>query len=199
MELATRLDRSRFDPIVYSLGPPPPENKQRLVQRLAAASIPTHFLGLTSSLHYFAAVRQLAQLLRQQQAEIVQTFLFHANVVGTQAARIAGVPHVLAGIRVADPRRWRTAVEPMTLRVERFVCVSQSVAEFYRRRGFCLGETAGDSQWRRSGEVETPVPSICKAGRPTRAASAAVCWTSRQTERARSFLPRAARRFSGPA
>ena len=35
----------------------------------------------------------------------MQTFLFHANVVGSLAARRAGVPHVVTGIRVAERRR----------------------------------------------------------------------------------------------
>src|SRR6476619_1835771 len=45
VELATRLDRSRFSPVVYLLGPPPVEGKQALVTRLSEAEIPTHFLG----------------------------------------------------------------------------------------------------------------------------------------------------------
>jgi glycosyltransferase involved in cell wall biosynthesis len=137
VELATRLDRSRFSAIVYSLGPHPAKSKQSLVNRLAEAGIPTNFLGLTKKWEYFTAVRKLAQMLRVQRAQIVQSFLFHANVIAARAAKGAGVPHLISGIRVADPRRWRTAVESLaTARADRFVCVSQSVAEFCRRRGF---------------------------------------------------------------
>jgi glycosyltransferase involved in cell wall biosynthesis len=40
-------------------------------------------------------------------------------------------------MRVADPRRWRTPLERLaTSTADRFVCVSQSVAEFCKRRGF---------------------------------------------------------------
>src|SRR5262249_43446499 len=47
------------------------------------------------------------------------------------------VPHVVTGIRVADPRWWRTALErTATALADRFVCVSQGVAEFCRQRGF---------------------------------------------------------------
>ena len=111
VELATRLDRSRFLPVVYSLGPQPPAEKKCLVERLAGAGIPTHFLNLSSPWQYFTAVRKLADYFREQRPQVVQTFLFHANVVGTRAARIAAIPHVATGIRVADPRRWRTALE----------------------------------------------------------------------------------------
>ena len=105
--------------------------------RLSEAEIPTHFLGFYRVRDYFAAVKRLADLLREQRPEILQTFLFHANVVGARAAREAGVPHVVTGIRVADPRWWRTSVERVaTAAADRFVCVSQSVADFSRRRGF---------------------------------------------------------------
>lgn len=137
VKLATRLDPARFSPVVYSLAPPPAESKSGLVARLEKAQIPTRFLGLTSPRQYFSSVRQLAEMLRDQKADIVQTFLFHANIVGARAARAAGVPHVVAGIRVADPRWWRTSLERWaTAGAEKFVCVSQSVAEFSRWRGF---------------------------------------------------------------
>src|SRR6476646_7258779 len=106
VELTTRLDRSLFSPVVYSLGPRPSHERQSLVTRLTEAAIPTHFLGFTNPLHYFAAVRRLAAMLREQQADTVQTFLFHANVVGAAAARKAVVPRVVTGLRVADPRWW---------------------------------------------------------------------------------------------
>src|SRR5262245_42756178 len=86
VELATRLDRSRFSPVVYSLAGMPPEGKRTLVAALHQAQIPTHFLDLKGPWLYFSAVRRLSRLLAEQQAQIVQTFLFHANVVGIRAA-----------------------------------------------------------------------------------------------------------------
>jgi glycosyltransferase involved in cell wall biosynthesis len=137
VELATRLDRSRFSPIVYSLAREPNADKRLLVNRLAQAQIPTHFLGVTSAWQYFIAVGRLAEMLQREQTQIVQSFLFHANIVGTRAARTAGVPHVLTGIRVADPRWWRMSLErAATGAADRHVCVSQSVSENYRRHGF---------------------------------------------------------------
>src|SRR5436190_23439531 len=77
-ELATRLDRSRFSPVVYSLAPPPAQGKQELVERLSEAQIPTHFLGFTSAWDYLRALRRLEAMLREVRPEIVQSFLFHA-------------------------------------------------------------------------------------------------------------------------
>jgi glycosyltransferase involved in cell wall biosynthesis len=137
VNLATRLDRSRFEPAVVSLGPRPAAGRDLLVEQLAAAEIPTHFLGLTHWSQYFRGVRRLAALLTEQRTQLVQAFLFHANVLAARAAAHAGVQKVFTGIRVADPRRTRTSLERWaTRRADRFVCVSQSVADFCRQRGF---------------------------------------------------------------
>src|SRR5947199_290358 len=111
VEIAIGLDPGRFAPVVYSLGPPPPAHKHELVARLEEAQIPVHFLGFRAAWQYFAAVSHLAKLFRKERPDIVQTFLFHANVVGARAARLAGIPHLISGIRVADPRFMRTFVE----------------------------------------------------------------------------------------
>jgi starch synthase (maltosyl-transferring) len=75
-------------------------------------------------------------MLITQQPTIVQTFLFHANIVGTLAARFRPRPVLVHGMRVADPARWRLAAERwLNRRVDRVACVSQSVADFYAARG----------------------------------------------------------------
>lgn len=137
VNLATHIDRERFKPVVYSLGARPRVERELLVNQLEAARVPVKFLGLTHWSQYYRGVRRLAALLAEQGAEVVQAFLFHANVLAARAAMQASVPHVCTGIRVADPRRTRTSLERWaTSRAERFVCVSQSVADFCRRRGF---------------------------------------------------------------
>ncbi|HEX5103214.1 MAG TPA: glycosyltransferase [Pirellulaceae bacterium] len=137
VNLAVRLDRQRFAPVVYSLGRRPEPPKDLLVGQLEQAGVPVQFLDLRHWSQYAAGARRLAALMAQQRAEVVQTFLFHANVLGCRAARRAGVQHVFTGVRVADPRRWRTALERLaTGAAEKIVCVSQGVADFCRSRGF---------------------------------------------------------------
>ena len=84
---------------------------------------PSDFLGV---------VARLARVLRQRKTQVVQTFLFHANFVGRIAAWRAGVPCVVCGIRVAQRHAsWHLWLDRMTHRmVDRYVCVSQSVAAF---------------------------------------------------------------------
>lgn len=141
IELATRIDRGRFAPVVYVLSPPPPPGNDSLGRRLEAARIETHFLGAEHLWQFGRVVRRLADLLARQRPEVLQTFLFHANIAGRWAAWRARVPHVLCGVRVAERgARWHLWLDRATKRlVGRYVCVSQAVADYSRRR-LGLGE-----------------------------------------------------------
>ncbi len=77
-------------------------------------------------------LRRLKYLLRLQKPQILTTFLFHANVLGRIAGRRAGVKHIVSGIRVAErAARWHLWLDRLTQHlVDRYVCVSQSVADF---------------------------------------------------------------------
>jgi len=137
VNLATGLDRERFDPIVYSLDTRPTRDRESLVLRLEQTGLPVRFVGVTSSWQVLLAIRRLGRLLAEQQPHIVQTFLFHANIVGTLASvRRRPRPRIVNGIRVADPSRWRQRLERWMSRwAERIVCVSQSVADFCGGQG----------------------------------------------------------------
>lgn len=132
VEIATRLDPSQFEPVVYCLGPRPQGNPTSLVDRLEAHGIAVHCLGAryVSSLPWL--LRQLRQRMASDAPDLVQTFLFHANVAGALAARRAGVRRIVSGIRVAERRAaWHLAVARWADRlVDRHVCVSESVREF---------------------------------------------------------------------
>jgi glycosyltransferase involved in cell wall biosynthesis len=132
VELARRLDRARFTPAVYVLGPRPHGDEQTLADELDWAGVETHFLGASSVWALPGTVRRLTALFRASRPDVLQSFLFHANVVGPWAARRAGVPRVLTGIRVAERHSaWHRQVARRTAHwAARHVCVSQSVADF---------------------------------------------------------------------
>jgi glycosyltransferase involved in cell wall biosynthesis len=136
VELAVRLDRRRFEPVVYCLGPPP-EEPVSCLGALEAAGIEVHCLGARRKRQIVGVVRRLRRLWIGQRPEIVQSFLFHANLVARLAARRAGVSWVLSGIRVAERRRrWPLWADRLTERlVDRHVCVSESVARFSETQG----------------------------------------------------------------
>jgi len=135
-ELVTRLDRREFEPSVYCLSGPPQRGEPSLVGEFERAGLNVHFLGGRRIGDFPRVVRTLTAELRREQPELLQTFLFHANVVGALAARRAGVRRVIAGIRVAEPRLSHLWIQRFAARsVERFVCVSQSVADYHRAGG----------------------------------------------------------------
>ncbi|MBN1396088.1 MAG: glycosyltransferase [Pirellulales bacterium] len=136
-ELAVRLDRRRFDPVVYSLSPPPQRKETSCLPKLLDASVEVQFLGGRSWRQFPTVVRRLRRLLEEQKPQIIQTFLFHANFVGRIAARRAGVPRVASGIRVAErDSHWHLWLDRLTDRwVDRHVCVSRSVADYSAHRG----------------------------------------------------------------
>lgn len=121
---------------VYSLLPAPSDERGEFVQRLREAEIPVHFLNARGTWQFPQIVWQLRRAFRRQRPDVVQTLLFHANVLGTLAARSANVPLVVTGLRVAEPtRRWRLRLEQsLAAKADWHVAVSQSVAEFYRGR-----------------------------------------------------------------
>jgi glycosyltransferase involved in cell wall biosynthesis len=128
--LVTGIDRSRFDPIVCALKPRPVAGQDLLVRQIEDVAVPVHFLNLRSPASFLSGMTKLKRLLRRHETEVVQTFLFHANVIGAFAAKSAGVPRIFSGVRVADPSRWRMILERFAVRrVDRIVCVSQSVAD----------------------------------------------------------------------
>jgi glycosyltransferase involved in cell wall biosynthesis len=131
--LATGLDRDRFEPVVYCLAPNPAESE--LVDRLVDASVEVHFLGARSSWRFFSTKRKLQHLLDRQAPDIIHTFLFHANVLGALAAKHRTAARIVLGVRVADPAIWRLRLERLVAkRAHRVVCVSRSVAQFVHRR-----------------------------------------------------------------
>ena len=139
VQIVTRLDRSRWEPRVFSLA-----GRGPLTAKLEAAEIPVFDCGATSAsnpLHIWRAYSKLKRELTPWQPQIVQTFLFHANLLGRIAAWRARVPHVLSGIRVADRRgKMRLRLDRWTERfVEKHVCVSQAVADF------CIAESGLDA------------------------------------------------------
>ncbi|MSR58215.1 MAG: glycosyltransferase, partial [Planctomycetaceae bacterium] len=126
VQLATRLDRGRWEPVVFCLSRP-----GDLVAVLKNAGISATCLGGRSAIDV-GIVSRLRHEFRRFDPTIVQTFLFHANLAGRLAACWARVPWCVSGIRVAEKRaRWPLWLDRLTNRlVVTNVCVSQAVMEF---------------------------------------------------------------------
>jgi glycosyltransferase involved in cell wall biosynthesis len=130
-ELAIGL-RNRGDTVrVASIGTLPLGKQAALVQRLRDHGIPVDSAKCDSAFHAFSAYRWLRNWFRAGQPNVVQTMLFHANVLGTFAARSAGVPVCIGGLRVAEKHGSRLLIEKRAVRrMDAVVCVSRSVERF---------------------------------------------------------------------
>ena len=136
-ELALRLDGTRFEPVVYCLGREPPPQDRGCLPLLEKAGVKHRCLGAARVWDFPRALIKLRRHFLHQQPAVVQTFLFHANIVGRIAGRWAKTPWVVSGIRVAEHQnRWHLWLDRLTVRlVDRYVCVSESVAQFSVVRG----------------------------------------------------------------
>ncbi len=126
MQLVTRLDRTSWEPAVFCLSPP-----GALADDCTAAGVRVVCFG-ARRWSDIGVLFKLARELRQFQPAIVQTFLFHANLAGRIAGKLAGVKQIVSGVRVAEKRsrfplwldRWTNWL------VQTNVCVSRAVADF---------------------------------------------------------------------
>jgi glycosyltransferase involved in cell wall biosynthesis len=85
--IADHTDRSRFEVIVGSLAGEGP-----LHEEMRAKKVRTVALGCETRARYPLAVWRLARWLRRERADVLQTHLFDASLVGLVAARLAGTP-----------------------------------------------------------------------------------------------------------
>ena len=129
-ELSTRLDHQSYEVSVIAL------RGGAVADWLARAGIDVHVLDVRTRWDV-AAFCRLVKLLRQHRPDILHTHLFHADLVGRPASRLAGVPHLVHSVHVVEGRfrPWQFAfARTGSRRYDRIVAVSQSVAESHSRR-----------------------------------------------------------------
>jgi glycosyltransferase involved in cell wall biosynthesis len=67
--------------------------------RLRAAGIPVHTLNMGSPRGLVKGLWDMYRLLRKRQPDVVQTWMYHADLIGGVVARLAGIKAVSWGIR----------------------------------------------------------------------------------------------------
>jgi len=135
---------------VYSLDSRPEPGKDMLVCRLENRRISVEFLGCPGRrIGMWASISALKKALVGDRVEVIQSFLFRANLVAT-LAKPNSVPLAI-GLRVADPRPWVKIIEKWCIRKSAAtVCVSGQVANYY---------AVGISQARSETQVGTGTPT----------------------------------------
>ena len=111
LKLLTHLDRARFQPTVISL-----VGMGEIGPRIAALGVPVHALGMRrGGMPDPLALLRLARLLRRLRPDVVHTWMYHADLLGGVASRLAGYDRVVWCLRNSDLDPQRSG--RMTLRV----------------------------------------------------------------------------------
>jgi glycosyltransferase involved in cell wall biosynthesis len=97
LKLLAGMDRQVFIPSVVSLS-----DEGELADAIRALGIPVSALGMSRGVPSVAKFIALARHLRSIRPDLVQTWMYHADLVGGVAARVAGCRRVIWGIRHSD-------------------------------------------------------------------------------------------------
>ncbi len=155
-DLACYLSNHGAEVRVISIASLPKSPRDGLVLRLKESSIELHSLEANRKSQFTGAVRRYRQLIKDSPPRLVQSFLFHANLLVAVALRrslseVASPVATnnqsfcamdwIAGVRVADPRWLRLKSESIAFRqARRVVAVSTGARDKYR--GSCHVDAA---------------------------------------------------------
>ncbi len=106
---------------------------QELINRASALGIPTTRLTIRHDAD-ITLIWRLARLLRRERPSIVHTHLIHADLYGTIAARLAGVPYVISSRHNDDRFRYRLPVRLLNHLLWRYtdtgIAISHAIRDF---------------------------------------------------------------------
>jgi glycosyltransferase involved in cell wall biosynthesis len=88
---------------------------------LRERGVAVYAMGLRSSMGLLVVGLRLILFLRKLNPDVVQTWMVHSDLIGGIAARLAGVQHVVWGVRTTD-----YSVESLSTRAVRWVCARLS-------------------------------------------------------------------------
>jgi glycosyltransferase involved in cell wall biosynthesis len=97
--LVTASKPQRFRHVIISM-----LDRGLVGDQLAADGFEVHALEMRSGIPSPSALPKLVRLLRQIQPDILQCWMYHANLLGLLAGKLVGVPAIIWGIRASNPR-----------------------------------------------------------------------------------------------
>jgi glycosyltransferase involved in cell wall biosynthesis len=93
-----------YDPIMLVLTAPPEDRADAFVEQMRSQGVQTDLMPMSADVDPLLVAR-LARYIRRHRFTIVHTHLFHADIYGTLAARLAGVPRIVSTKHGFNP--WR--------------------------------------------------------------------------------------------
>jgi glycosyltransferase involved in cell wall biosynthesis len=139
--LLAGLDRSRFENRVIAL-----TDLGVIGEKIRALGIPIEALGMRPGVPDPRGMLRLVQALRRRPADLIQTWMYHADLMGGLAARLAGNPRVVWGVhylRLGDKGiklhtratarvcAWLSGWLPA-----RIVCCAEATRQWHRELGY---------------------------------------------------------------
>ncbi len=143
LRLLSLLDRQRFLPSVISLiqlGP--------VGQKIEQLGIPVRSLGMQPGKPDLASIWRLVCWLRRDRPHVIQTWMYHANLLGSMAAQLAGRIPTSWGIHHSDPlAQGYGPFTALTVKLcarlsrwmpKRIVCVSETSRQAHVAMGYAI-------------------------------------------------------------
>lgn len=132
LRLLSGLDRQRFSPSVISLIDLGPVSK-----KIEQLGIPVRSLGMQPGKPDVASIWRLVCWLRRDRPHVMQTWMYHANLLGSVAAQMAGHIPTSWGIHHSDPLA--QGYGPFTART---VKLCARLSRWMPKRIVCVSETS---------------------------------------------------------
>ena len=139
-KLVTRMDRNRFRCIVVSM-----TDRGPIGEKIMAEGIQVISLGMSPGRPSLSGLAKFFHLLKKESGDIIQTWLYHADLLGLIVGRLAGIKRIVWGIRCSNMhlRNYRP-LTAMTVRLggalsslaDAIVVNSEKGMDVHRRRGY---------------------------------------------------------------
>jgi glycosyltransferase involved in cell wall biosynthesis len=174
-KVLSEINRDLFDPKVISL-----LNIETLRSKFEQIDIPVEILGMKPGVPDPLGLLKLAKLFRKERPHLVQTWMYHADLLGGLAGRLAGNIPVVWNIRHSnlDPlidkksTLWTAKLCGMMSSVlpQKIICCAETAKEIHGKigydtrkiivvpNGFNLSEFSPDSQARERISAELAIP-----------------------------------------
>lgn len=114
--------------------------------QMQAAGVSVTALGMRSALQAPLAFLRLVRLLRRLRPDVVQTWMYHADLLGGLAARLAGCRNVIWGIRTTDIAKGGSRATALVRRLcarlscripHTIVCAAEAARRLHAALGYC--------------------------------------------------------------
>lgn len=166
VHIISGLGQGGAETVLYRLTTAPGQNIEHLVislggedvfgPRLRQAGIAVYSLRMTTPLRFLRGLRRLVQLLKELAPDVVQTWMYHADLIGGVSARLAGIQAVSWGIRNSGANLYQGSPKA------RFVAwLCARISQFVPRLIISCAENAArrHRQWGYRADIMTVIPN----------------------------------------